>query len=389
MVPFIYNFRSVRVRWTSNFAAIVGIAGVVSIFVAMLSMAYGFQATLVESGSPKNVMIRRAGATSEMDSIVTLDQLRVISSISGIAQASEGQALISPEVVVVAAFHHKASNSDALAQVRGVSPLALEIHDKVKIIEGRFFKPGLPELVVGKHAQDIYTGLSLGATPRFGGQVWKVVGVMDSKGSSFDSEMWCDQVVLNQIYKRPENLFSSLTLRLISPSEFSNFKDALSADPRLSVQIEKESDYYAKQSRVVSSMIKVLGYLVAIVMGIGAIFGAFNTMYSALTARSREIATLRAIGFGRGAVIMSMIFESVLIALIGGVLGCVIVIPMNGFTTSTLNWQTWSQMAFAFRITPGLLLSGISFSVLIGFLGGLIPALRAANLQIAVALREL
>lgn len=389
MVPFIYNLRSVRVRWTSNFAAIAGIAGVVSIFVAMLSMAYGFQATLGESGSAKNVMIRRAGATSEMDSIVTLDQFRVVSGISGIAQASDGQPLISSEVVVVAAFHHRASNSDALAQVRGVSPRALEIHEKVKISEGRFFKPGLPELVVGKHAQEIYTGLSLGAAPRFGGQTWTVVGMMDSGGSAFDSEMWCDQIVLNQIYKRPENLFSSLTLRLTSPNEFSNFKDTLSSDPRLSVQIEKESDYYAKQSRVVSSMIRVLGFLVAFVMGIGAIFGAFNTMYSAITARSREIATLRAIGFGGSSVVLSMIFESVLIAFIGGLLGCVVILPINGMTTSTLNWQTWSQLAFAFRVTPGLLLSGMGFAVLIGILGGFAPALRAARLPIVVALREL
>jgi putative ABC transport system permease protein len=388
-IPIIYNFRSVKARWVSNLIAVLGIAGVVAVFVAMFSMAKGFQATLVESGLPDNVMVRRGGSTSEMDSVITLNEVKAISDHPSITRTNDGQPLVSPEVVVVASFHHKASGTDALAQVRGVSEKALEIHRNVKIVKGRFIKPGLTELVVGVGAEKMYSGLTLGSTPRFGGQVWTVVGLMDSGGSALDSEIWCDIVVLNQTYKRPENFFSSLTMRLNSISDFPQVKDTLSSDPRLTVQAEKELDYYRKQSRGMSTMIRVLGFMVAFVMGIGAVFGAFNTMYSAISARAREIATLRALGFGGTAVTFSMLFESVLIALIGGILGCVIILPLHGLTTSTLNFQTFSQVAFAFRITPDLLLTGLLFSIGMGMIGGLVPSIRAARLPIAAALREL
>ena len=388
-VPLVYNIRSVKVRWISNLVAVLGIAGVVSVFVGMFSMAKGFQATLVESGLPDNVMVRRGGATSEMDSVVTLNEVKAISDAPGIARNKDGRPLISPEMAVVASFRHKASKTDALAQVRGVTESALEIHRNVKILKGRFLKAGLAELVVGTGAEKMYDGLTLGSTPRFGGQTWTVVGIIDAGGSAFDSEIWCDLVVLNQTYKRPENFFSSLTLRLDQGADFTKFKDDLSSDPRLNVQTEREVDYYRKQSLGMSMMIQVLGFLVSFVMGIGAIFGAFNTMYSAVSARSREIGTLRALGFGGPAVIFSMLFESVLISLIGGVLGCVVVLPLHGLTTSTLNFQTFSQVAFAFRITSDLLLSGLIFAVVMGFVGGILPALRAARLPIATALREL
>lgn len=388
-IPLIYNIRSVRERWASSLVAVLGIAGVVGVFVAMLSMAKGFQLTLVDSGSPRNAIVRRGGATSEMDSIVRLDDLRVIQDAPGVARDDEGQPLVSGEVVVIASFHHKASGADALAQVRGVSPKALKVRDAVRIAQGRFFTPGLAELVVGKNAAQIYSGLTLGSTPRFGGRTWTVVGIMDAGGSAFDSEVWCDQPLLSQTYQRPVNIFSTVTARLTSPAAFTQFKDSLSSDPRLNVVVEREVDYYAKQSRMVSTMIRVLGFLVAFVMGIGAVFGAFNTMYAAVTARSREIATLRALGFGGGTVVVSMLFESLLIAFAGGLLGCVVILPINGLTTSTLNWQTFSQIAFAFRVTPDLLLTGVIFALVMGFLGGLVPSVRAARLPVAAALREL
>ena len=212
---------------------------------------------------------------------------------------------------------------------------------------------------------------------------------MDSGGSAFDSEVWADTVVLNQTYKRPDNLFSSVTVRLTSPSALGTLKDALGKDPRLTVSTEREVDYYAKQSRMVSTMIRVLGFLVAFIMGVGAVFGAFNTMYSAVSARSREIATLRALGFSSGSVVWAFIFESLFLAFLGGLLGCVLVLPMNGLTTSTVNWQTFSQLAFAFRVTPDLLVQGLLFALFMGFWGGLLPSLRAARLPIASALREL
>ena len=388
-IPLVYNIRSVRSRWASSLIAVLGIAGVVAVFVAMLSMARGFQKTLVDSGSPMNAIVMRGGATTEMESAVTLEQSRIISDSPGVARDEENRPMVSGEVVVVAAFHHKASDASALAQVRGVSEQALKVHDTVRIIQGRFIRPGLSELVVGKNASDMYTGFRLGDTPRFGGRTWTVVGIMDSGGSAFDSEVWADRVVLNQTYKRPEDLFSSITVHLISPGALAAFKDALSADPRLTVSAEREVDYYAKQSRAVSTMIRVLGFLVAIVMGIGAVFGAFNTMYSSVSARAREIATLRALGFRSRSVVFSFIVESLIIAFMGGLLGCIVILPINGYTTSTLNWQSFSQIAFAFRVTPGLLVEGVLFALFMGFWGGLLPSLRAARLPVAAALREL
>jgi putative ABC transport system permease protein len=388
-IPLIYNLRSVRARWASNLIAVLGIAGVVAVFTAMLAMARGFQLTLAESGSPKNAIVLRGGATTEMESVVTLDQLRVIQDAPGVAHDAGGRPLVSGEVFVVTAFHHKASNSDALAPVRGVSDLALKVHDGVRITGGRFLRPGMAELVAGKYASDMYTGFRLGDHPKFGGRTWTVVGIMDSGGSAFDSEVWADNVVLNETYKRPDNIFSSVTARLDSPASFGAFKRAVTSDPRLTVQTEPESSYYAKQSRAVSTMIRVLGFLVASIMAIGAVFGAFNTMYSSVSARSREIATLRALGFGPAGVVFSFLVESLVIALAGGLLGCILVLPVNGLTTSTLNWQSFSQVAFAFRVTPDLLMKGVIFAAFMGVLGGFLPALHAARLPVADALREL
>jgi len=388
-IPLIYNIRSVKERWASNLVAVLGIAGVVGVFIAMLAMAKGFQLTLVDSGSPGNVLVRRGGSQSEMDSSITLEQLRVISDAPGIALDADSAPLVSGEVVAIRSVRHKRSGADALAQVRGVSEKALKIRRGIRIVQGRFFRPGLAELVVGKNAAEMYEGLSLGAKPVFGGRTWTVVGIMDSGGTAFDSEVWAHRPLWLQTYKLPLSHFSTVTVRLTSPSAFSAFRDAVASDPRLDVEAERETTYYAKQSKMVSTMIRVLGFLVAFVMGIGAVFGAFNTMYSAVAARAREIATLRALGFSGGSVVASMLFESLLIALAGGLLGCAVILPINGLTTSTLNWQTFSQLAFAFRVTPDLLLTGVVFALIMGFLGGLVPSIRAARLPVAEALREL
>jgi len=388
-IPFSYNVRSVAARWKTAVVSVLGIAGTVGVFVAMLAMARGFQATLIASGSSSNAIIRRAGASSEMDSGVTLDQARVIADAPQVARTSAGMPLSSPELVVIGAFQLAKSGTDANVQIRGMTPLVLEVRPSVKVIQGRFFQPGLAELVVGSNAVEIYRGLDLGSTVSFGGQDWEVVGIFNAGGSAFDSEIWCDHTVLAQTFKRPSNFFSSVTTRLISATDFGAFKDALTSDPRLTVQVEREAEYYAKQSQMVSKLIRVLGFLVASVMAIGAVFGALNTMYSAVAARSREIATMRALGFGGGSVVLSFMIESLLIALIGGVLGCIAALPLNGFTAGTMNWQTFSHLAFAFRVTPGLLTAGIVFALFMGLVGGVLPAIRAARMQVAPALREL
>ncbi len=388
-IPVSYNIRSVTARWKSAVVSVIGIAGTVGVFVAMLAMARGFQATLISSGSSSNAIIRRAGASSEMDSGVSLDQSKVIGDATQVARNAAGVPLTSPEIVVIGAFQLMKSGTDANVQIRGMTPVVLDVRPSVKIAEGRFFGEGLAELVVGSNAVQTYRGLGLGSTVSFGGRDWKVVGIFDAGGSAFDSEIWCDHTVLADAFKRPANLASSVTARLTSPTDFDALKDTLTSDPRLTVQVEREQAYYARQSQMVSTLIRVLGFLVAFVMAIGAVFGALNTMYSAVAARAREIATMRALGFGGGSMVLSFMFESLFISLIGGVLGCLAVLPLNGFTAGTMNWQTFSHLAFAFRVTPGLLGAGLVFALLMGFVGGVLPAVRAARLPVAQALREL
>ena len=387
-IPLAYNLRSVRERWTSAVVAVLGIAGTVGVFVAMLALANGFRATLTSSGTPGNAMVRRAGSNSEMESIMPLDQLRPVEDAPGVAHDG-ATPLVSAEVVVIAAFPLRQTGTDANVSVRGVSTRVLAVRDGVHMASGRFFTPGLPELVVGQGAAKAYAGLDLGSSVPFGGATWTVVGIFDAGGSAFDSEVWCDADVLNGTYQRPRGLYQSVTARLTSKDAFPAFRDALQGDPRLTVQVEREIDYWSKQSRMVTTLILVLGSLVAAVMGLGAVFGALNTMYSAVAERGREIAVLRALGFGEGAVVLSFVFEALVIALLGGVIGGLAVLPLNGLTTGTMNWQTFSHLAFAFRITPQLLLFGLLFSLAMGLVGGLPPAIRAARRPVVSALRAL
>jgi len=388
-IPLEYNFRSVINRWVSTLVAVLSIAGTVAVFIVMLAMAQGFRATLVSSGSPQNALVLRGGADAEMMSAIMLDQVKVITDAPGIARSAAGDPLVSAEVVVIGAFPLIASGTDANVQIRGVSPLALQVRPDVHIGQGRFLESGLAELVVGKNVPGIYKGFELGSSVDFGGGRWTVVGVFDAGGSSFDSELWCDATVLNQIYKRPTNVFQSVTARLASPESFQEFKDALTSDPRLTVDVFQERLWYSEQSRMVSTVIKVLGFLVAAVMAVGAVFAALNTMYSAVAARSSEIGTLKALGFGPGSIVASFLAESMIIALAGGAIGCLAALPFNGFTTGTMNWASFSYLAFSFRVTPAIIGIGAAFAVLMGVIGGLPPALRAARLPVVVALREL
>ena len=387
-VPISYNLQSVRARWTSTIVAILGIAGTVGVFVAMLSLARGFRATLVASGSPGNALVMRAGATSEMMGGITLDSVKVVEDAPGVARDASGP-LVTQEVVGVMPFPLISTGTDANVQVRGVSANVLKIRTFAKIIQGRMFSPGLSELVVGKNAARTYSGLTVGNKVNFGGGQWEVVGIFDAGGSSFDSEVWCDARILNEVLKRPDNVFQSATVHLASADSFQQFKDAVTSDPRLNVDVVREVDYYAKQSTTMTRLITVLGGLVAGIMAIGAVFGALNTMYSAVSERGREIATMRAVGFSSWNVILSFLFEALLISFIAGVVGCLAVLPLNGLTTSTMNFQTFSNLAFAFKITFDLLVMGVLFALVMGVLGGMVPAVRAAVRPVAVALREL
>jgi putative ABC transport system permease protein len=387
-IPVSYNLRSVRQRWTSAIVAVLGIAGTVGVFVAMLSLAKGFKMTLVSSGAADNALIMRSGANSEIVAAVTLDEVHVIEDAPGVARTSAGP-LVTAESVVVAPFAQRSTGTDANVQVRGVSPKALDVRPRIKMIQGEFFHPGLSELIVGKSAAQTYSGLSLGSKLRFVGGDWTVVGIFDAGGTNFDSEVWCDGRVLRQVMHRPEDVFQSVTAHLTSADALQEFKDAISSNPRMNVDVSREVEYYDKQSQTLTTLITVLGGMVAGIMGIGAIFGALNTMYSAVAERSREIATLRALGFGATSVVFSFLVEALVISLVGGALGCLAVLPLNGVTTAVMNMQTFSQVGFAFRITPPLLVWGLVFAVAMGTIGGFFPALRAARRPVAPALRGL
>ena len=387
-IPLAYNLRSARERWASSLVAVLGIAGTVAVFVAMLALARGFRATVASSGLPQNVIVQRAGADTEMTSSLTIAHVRVIEDAPQVARRGS-EPLVSPEVVVIAALPLRGTDSDANVQMRGVSPRVRAVRDHIRVAQGRFFQPGLYEIVVGANAARAYEGLDLGGTVRIGPGSWRIVGILDAGGSAFDSEVWADADVLNGNYQRPPGVFQSATARLRSANDFDTFKAAVERDPRLQVTAIRERAYYERQSQTMTMLITVLGGLVAVVMGLGAVLGALNTMYSAVAERSREIAVLRALGFGRGNVVLSFLVEAVCIAVVGGIIGCIAVLPVNGVTTGTMNWQTFSHLSFAFRITPDLLILGLGFALMMGVLGGLPPAVRASRANVATTLRAL
>lgn len=387
-IPIAYNLRSARERWASSLVAVLGIAGTVAVFVAMLALARGFKATVASSGLPQNVIVQRAGADTEMTSTLLIPDVRVLEDAPQVARRGP-EPLVVPEVVVIAALPLRGTQSDANVQMRGTSPRVLAVRDNIRVVQGRFFQPGLYEIVAGKNAAQAYEGIEVGKTVRIGPGTWTVVGMFDAGGSAFDSEVWADADVLNGNYQRPPGVFQSATARLRATDDFAAFESGITRDPRLKVNVVREPAYYERQSQTVTTLITVLGGLVAVVMGMGAVLGALNTMYSSVAERSREIAVLRALGFGRGSVVLSFVVEALCIALVGGVIGCIAVLPVNGVTTGTMNWQTFSHLSFAFRITADLLVLGLMFAVAMGLLGGLPPAIRASRANVAATLRAL
>jgi putative ABC transport system permease protein len=369
-------------------ATVIGIAGVVAVLVGVLSIAAGFKQAMTVSGSPDGAIVLRSGADSEMVSGFGRDEVRVIADTPGVARTAQGP-LASAELFVIINLPKRSTGTDANVPLRGVESAALQVRDNLKIVQGRMFEWGKDEVIVGRGAAQEFAGLDAGSKIKVGRYEWPVVGIFSADGGVAESEIWTDAKVLQDAYNRGDS-FQSVSVRLNSPGAFQEFKDSLTSNPQLSVKVVRQAEYYAQQSETITRLITTLGVLIAFLMAIGAVFGALNTMYSAVAARTREIATLRALGFGGGAVVVSLMLESLLLALVGGAVGgSLAYLAFNNFHTSTMNWQSFSQVTFAFRVTPELLMRGVVWAAVIGLLGGLFPAIRAARLPIATALREL
>jgi putative ABC transport system permease protein len=382
------NLRSIRQRLGSSAVAITGIAGVVVVFLGVLSIAEGFRAAMATVGDPQTVIVMRAGSDTEMTSGFSGDTATLIMDTPGIARDERG-AIASPELFVIVGHPTRKDPSDANVPLRGVSSAALKVRPEVKIVEGRMFTEGTNEIVVGRAASRQFANLTVGSTTKWGQNRWTVVGIFDANGSAAESEIWCDAKVLQPAYQRG-NSYQSVYARLESAEGFQAFKDALTANPRMSVTAIREPDYFAAQSDVLHQIISTIGFLIAGLMGIGAVFGAVNTMYTAVASRTREIATLRALGFGSFPVVFSVLSESAFLSLIGGLIGGLAAwAAFDGYQTSTMNFQSFSQIAFAFAVTPKLLVLALAYSLLMGLVGGLLPAIRAARLPVVTALREL
>ena len=382
------NLRTIPQRLGSSGVAIVGIAGVVIVLVSVLSIAQGFAAAMEASGSPVRALVMRSGADSEMTSGLSGPEVDVIKQAPGLRR--DGQTpLASAELYVIIDIPKISTDSPANVPMRGIERAGTSLREEFSIAEGRMFEFGTNEVIVGRGASVNFKGLTVGNTVTVGQSTWQVVGLFETDGSVAETEIWCDARTLQGVYRRG-NTYQSLLARLDSSDSFNTFRDWLTSNPQVNVQVRREEDYYAQQSRALTSLIRTVGFGIAILMGIGAVFGAILTMYTAVSTRSREIATLRALGFNTTSVVVSVLAESLALAAIGGVIGGTLAyLAFNGYQTSTMNFSTFSQVAFAFQVTPQLLSMGLFYALAMGLVGGLFPALRAARLPIPSALREL
>lgn len=385
-LPLSYNFRNIAVRWKVTLLAVGGIALVVAVLLALTAMANGFRVALRATGSPDNAIVTQRGATGELTSGFTRENASMIVVDSRVARDRQGRPLASPEIVVVASLPRVGDETEVNVTVRGVSPMAFEVRRGVKITAGRSFRPGLYELVVGKQAAERYKGAQIGSSIRLQRRSWEVVGVFESDGSGFESELWGDVEVMGPAFNRARG-YQSLTLRLVDPGSIEAFNAELQKNPAMQVELQSERGFYEKQAGQTALTLTVLAIFVGVVMGIGAIFGAMNTMYGLVASRTREIGTLRALGFSRLAIMLAFMVESACLALVAGVAGCLLALPVNVMSGAT-GGANFSQVAFAFQISPTWLVVAVIAAVLMGILGGLFPSFRAARTPITAALRD-
>jgi putative ABC transport system permease protein len=386
-LPLSYNVRNVRVRWQLTLLAIGGVALVVAVFAVLMSMTEGFRTALRTTGRPDNAIIVQRGSGSELTSGVPLADRNMITVDERVARDAQGRPLASWELVVVVGLPRASDGQPANVTLRAVTPRAFEVRGGITVVEGRNFTPGLDEVIVGRKLTSRISGLEIGGNVKYQQKLFRIVGHFEATGGAFESEVWGDYDTLAAIFQRGSGS-NSLVVRMKDPLTIPELDRWIRAQPQMQLQALPESRYYEEQAGPLAKVLQGLANFVAIIMGIGAVFGAINTMYAIVAARTREIGTLRALGFSRRSILVSFLIESVILAVIGGAIGCLLAFPMNGFSTGTGQTQSFSEIAFAFRITPGIVLTGMGFAVVMGVLGGLLPALRGARLPITSALRE-
>jgi len=385
-IPLAYIARNLWVRRVTTLLTAGGMALVVFVYATVLMMSEGIRATLVATGQPDNLLLLRKGAGAEINSGITRAQAAIVESLPGIATNSLGERLLSKEPVVLITLPKRSNGKPSNATVRGTSTLGLELRPQVRIVEGRMFRAGSSEIIAGRAVASGFAGAALGETLRFGQRDWRVVGVFDSGKTGFDSEIWGDAEQMMPAFRR--NAYSTIVLRLADPAAAQRIRDAVEADPRLKLEVKPEIQFYAEQSEALATFIRILGLSLSVIFSIGAVVGAMITMFAAVAQRTAEIGTLRALGFRRSAVLVAFLGEALLLSLVGGAIGLAAASAMQAVDISTVNFQTFSELAFQFRLTPMIALQTLLFTLAMGFVGGFIPAWRAARMKIVDCLRE-
>ena len=386
-IPLTYNWRSLAGRPVSTLFTALGIGMVVAVFIAMLALANGFARALASTGSDQNVIVLRKGADNELSSAIDREAVSILSASPHVAHAADGTPLVSPEAyIVLPRGRIEDTTKNANVVLRGISPKVWEVRANLVILPGgRAPEPAKDELCVGRKLVSGFPHTGVGDVMDIGGRPWTVVCHFSADGSSFESELWGPNEQVLSVLRR--TAFQSVTFRLTDPGAFEDAKRALEGDVRLTVSAERESKFYAKQSELLGTVLKILAILITSIMAVGAVFGAINTMFAAVASRASEIAVLLTLGFKPRSILASFLMESMLLALVGGGIGCLIALPVNGVVANTTNWASFSEIAFGFRVTPGLLMAGMIFSLVMGFVGGLLPAWRAARMSVVKAIR--
>ena len=385
-IPLSYNFKNLWARRLTTALTAIGVALVVFVFASVLMLAYGLKKVLVETGSDDNAIVLRRSSGAEMQSSIDRDQAGIIETQPEISIGEDGKSKVVKEVIILISLPKKSTGKLSNVTIRGAVPESVSIRPQIKLRAGRIWRKGLQEIIVGSAIAKNFKGIEIGSTLRFAVRDWTVAGIFDAGGSGFDSEVWGDADQMMAAFRRP--IYSSITMRLRNVSDFDKLKKSLETDPRLTVEVKRERVYYAEQSEIMANFLRILGLVITVIFSLGAMIGAMVTMYGAVASRTTEIGTLRVLGFGRNSILTAFLFEAILLSTIGGLIGLLAASFMQLLTVSTMNWQTFSELAFSFTLTPDIVLQSMIFALVMGLLGGFLPAIRASRIDIIQALRS-